>query len=819
MSIVFHAATAAVLASLVAVTCRWRQFRPSICHVIWLVVLVKLVIPPVLYWPWTLEEVYSNVEHFGSLYLPELPAVNSKPHHGTSLRDTTRPEPESQPATGLPQIPVGWTRLLWIIWAVGALSVAVLHIWRFRRVHRSLRLAQSAPDWMQACAVELAVRMGVRPPKVLVIPGLSTVFVVSPWQPKILVSRELLAWVKREEWQGILAHELAHLKRRDLWVGWLELIAACVWWWHPVLPFIRRQLHHFAELACDAWVLWAVPGRGRGYAEVLYRILSLSQRQPSTVPVVGMTCGHAALVKTRLAMLLKGDTPCVLPKKALAAVCALLLVVLPSWTTATPPSSEAPPSAVYPRQIVTATTQDARAVLEMRLYLVRDTIAGINKAPNVPGFLQPGMALRALLVNPLDSKLSIDDVPLTMKGATLLWGGQTDPSHPRITQVASPVFVLRPEEEVSISMAVSRIAQKWLKAETPQELELVCTPDGDALRLRFALKSVPSGATISTEKDLDLNDLDLSEVWTNLIVKAPLDTWEGAVADISGSRRKLVGSLLMFWIRRPCEKVAPPVELPGPESGQYMISRHKREPYDPHDPQLHFRAEMKVTEAETTDIEHLVAGLEPFSGASKASTNIRMFRIPGKIQWDAIFDKMTTYENSELLSAPRATFYGRVPLKIVTRGSGGLNGGSLNKELQAFSDSLVNFLEAKRPQVLVADWANSAYRDESSGQTRTVRSGISFAISAKKMGDNDVVDLDLYYNLKELIRKRTGHLFWRREHSPNVLETPVEIQMSYHLDDRICFISKARTPDRLRLIFFVMERIAPTGTQFFESSQ
>ena len=55
--------------------------------------------------------------------------------------------------------------------------------------------------------------------------------------------------------RAVLAHELAHLKRRDHWTAWLEVVVACLWWWHPVVWWARRELRHYAELACDAWVL------------------------------------------------------------------------------------------------------------------------------------------------------------------------------------------------------------------------------------------------------------------------------------------------------------------------------------------------------------------------------------------------------------------------------------------------------------------------------------------------------------------------------------------------------------------------------------
>src|SRR5207302_10500917 len=47
-----NAVMGGVLAVLVAVVCRLGHFRPAVRHALWLVVLVKLVAPPLIPWPW-----------------------------------------------------------------------------------------------------------------------------------------------------------------------------------------------------------------------------------------------------------------------------------------------------------------------------------------------------------------------------------------------------------------------------------------------------------------------------------------------------------------------------------------------------------------------------------------------------------------------------------------------------------------------------------------------------------------------------------------------------------------------------------------------
>ena len=67
----------------------------------------------------------------------------------------------------------------------------------------------------------------------------------------------------------ILAHELAHLRRRDHLVGVFELIVSTVYWWNPLVRLLRRQIHDSEELSCDAWVCWAFPDCAKSYATIL----------------------------------------------------------------------------------------------------------------------------------------------------------------------------------------------------------------------------------------------------------------------------------------------------------------------------------------------------------------------------------------------------------------------------------------------------------------------------------------------------------------------------------------------------------------------
>ena len=91
----------------------------------------------------------------------------------------------------------------------------------------------------------------------------------------------------------VVAHELAHLRRRDHLVRWVEWAATVLFWWNPVLWLARRGLRENEELCCDALVLSALDTDPNTYANSLLDALELLATPALRPPVVAsqMTSG------------------------------------------------------------------------------------------------------------------------------------------------------------------------------------------------------------------------------------------------------------------------------------------------------------------------------------------------------------------------------------------------------------------------------------------------------------------------------------------------------------------------------------------------
>jgi beta-lactamase regulating signal transducer with metallopeptidase domain len=353
----WNAAASAVLALLAAAVSRLGR-RPALAHTLWLLVLLKLVTPPLvpfsLSWP-AAESVGANppvrAESAAPLEEPvALAAADEEPVAADVPADPaweSPPVPEAPPVA--PAAPFPWRSWAGVVWLAGSslwVGWVALHVVRFRR---ALRHARPAPAFLQGEADTLARRLGLRRcPEVRLVPG-----AVSPmvWalgrRPRLLFPSGLLDRLGAEGRAALLAHELAHVRRRDHWVRLLELAATGLYWWNPVLWWARRELHEAEEQCCDAWGVWAVGGDGRPYALALLQAVAFVSRARLPLPAgASGGVGQLSHLKRRLEMVMQGKTSRSLSWAGLGVVFGvglLLLPLFPARGQAPPPGTTAAP--------------------------------------------------------------------------------------------------------------------------------------------------------------------------------------------------------------------------------------------------------------------------------------------------------------------------------------------------------------------------------------------------------------------------------------------------------------------------------------------
>jgi hypothetical protein len=171
--------------------------------------------------------------------------------------------------------------------------------------------------------------MNLRAPRLLVVSGLASPLVGGLFRPVLIWPERLEERLSDSGLQAVLVHELAHLRRHDHWVRWLEGPAACLWWWNPLFRLARSRVRQYAELACDAWVLAVLPQARRAYADALVEVCARVSRSRQPLPALGIE-GEGDFQR-RLTMIMREKVACRLPRRTLLVLGALALLLVPGF--------------------------------------------------------------------------------------------------------------------------------------------------------------------------------------------------------------------------------------------------------------------------------------------------------------------------------------------------------------------------------------------------------------------------------------------------------------------------------------------------------
>jgi TonB family protein len=211
--------------------------------------------------------------------------------------------------------------LLVCAWFVARFFWRCARLSALRRSARPLTLPAEAEQFFTACCHRFhiaGVSLGSSP-------RIAGPIALGIRRPLILLPEAMAADLHRADLETILAHELAHLRRRDFLTNLLCEIVALPVAWHPAIWLTRHRLAESRELACDrmaAEVAGSIP-----YAQSLLRLAS------RLVPGAPLTTPHAlgifdtAVFERRLMRLTETPIPLNRARRFLTlAACAVLVL-------------------------------------------------------------------------------------------------------------------------------------------------------------------------------------------------------------------------------------------------------------------------------------------------------------------------------------------------------------------------------------------------------------------------------------------------------------------------------------------------------------
>jgi beta-lactamase regulating signal transducer with metallopeptidase domain len=151
--------------------------------------------------------------------------------------------------------------LLVLLWAIAVLAIGGGLLRSQLALRRLVTAGVGVPD-LAAPVVELARHFGVSRPIAVVSSAVARVpFVIGHFAPVIVLPLAVATGMPWPQLRLILAHEIAHLRRADYLVNWLQIALEVLLFFHPGVRWLSEELRRLREACCDDMVVAFAGGR------------------------------------------------------------------------------------------------------------------------------------------------------------------------------------------------------------------------------------------------------------------------------------------------------------------------------------------------------------------------------------------------------------------------------------------------------------------------------------------------------------------------------------------------------------------------------
>ena len=232
----------------------------------------------------------------------------------------------------LPTAGIDWGTVLEraaVLWLWVAVSLVLWNVWRLLRYRRLIEQAgNKVNSRLQQIAEEEARLAGIGGEiRLLASPLAQNPMLVGFFRPTILLPLEHLP---DSDARFILAHELTHFRRKDLWKKLLFLMVRCAHWFNPIVYLLNRDFSRWLETSCDEQVVSSLDrDQRKEYGRLLIDYAPASRYAGPKLYVSLASCRYK--LKRRISIMLNSDKK---SRSLLGLVLAVALVVGCLATTA-----------------------------------------------------------------------------------------------------------------------------------------------------------------------------------------------------------------------------------------------------------------------------------------------------------------------------------------------------------------------------------------------------------------------------------------------------------------------------------------------------
>ncbi|MFH1882826.1 MAG: M56 family metallopeptidase [Planctomycetota bacterium] len=250
-----------------------KKVRAVFRYGIWLLVLIKLVLPTSLSAPLSLGYFLGGglayvdisrtateaetMEPTQAIVSPLIDPPRIEAGRDTSAVAPTTPgaepaiaEPVSSPAVSI--TPITWQGVVFLAWLSVVMAMGLLLLQRAIFVRGLVAQAKEANNFMTDTLESCRRSMGVKRKLVLKISANTTSpAVCGLFRPVILVPQNLTSSLSSSQLRAVLLHELAHIRRGDLWVNLAQTVLQIIYFYNPLLWVFNKKDEEIFDFALE----------------------------------------------------------------------------------------------------------------------------------------------------------------------------------------------------------------------------------------------------------------------------------------------------------------------------------------------------------------------------------------------------------------------------------------------------------------------------------------------------------------------------------------------------------------------------------------
>jgi beta-lactamase regulating signal transducer with metallopeptidase domain len=254
---------------------------PQVRYVLWLMVFVKLILPPTFSTSTSLtSRIFPSVKFiFQTKEYANEPVSTSGTLEQSVIN--TKNKNELKQLVGRPTLlkhgrtsssKLKWQVYAMAIWFLGVVLFSMRVIIKLKHLDTLFKNKHipTMPVYFQPLLFRCANRLKLkRIPAVILTGKVNNPAIFGLFKPRLLIPKNYLKKQSRNNIKHILLHELAHFKRGDLLVHTIQCMLQIIYWFNPLLWFVRKNVRNLREICCDSTVAQLLQKNTSSYRQTL----------------------------------------------------------------------------------------------------------------------------------------------------------------------------------------------------------------------------------------------------------------------------------------------------------------------------------------------------------------------------------------------------------------------------------------------------------------------------------------------------------------------------------------------------------------------